>query len=306
MKKNLIRIATRKSPLAFWQAEYVEQALLSIYPDLHIELIGIQTTADKFIDTPLAKIGGKGLFVKELEAALLENNADIAVHSIKDLPAELPQGLMLATICEREDPRDVFIANRFENFEFLPEGACIGTSSLRRQSQIAHLRPDLTFKNLRGNVGTRLQKLEQNEFDAIILAAAGIKRLQQEKKIRQYFAADKIIPAIGQGAIGIECRENDMTTRKLIAVLDDLLTRYCITAERAMNAQFGGNCQIPIAAHAIISNQELHIYGMVGKIDGSEIIRSHKKGKITDAEQLGIALAQDLFAQGAKEILENL
>lgn len=306
MKKKLIRIATRKSPLAIWQAEYIQQALLSIYPDLQIELIGMQTIADKFLDTPLSKIGGKGLFVKELETALLENSADIAVHSIKDLPAEFPPNLMLATICEREDPRDVFIANRFENLESLPLGACLGTSSLRRQCQIAHLRPDLNFKNLRGNVGTRLQKLEHGEFDAIILAAAGIKRLQQEKKIRQYFPADKIIPAIGQGAIGIECRENDLPTQQLISVLDDLPTRHCITAERAMNAQFGGNCQIPIAAHAIIANNELHIHAMVGKVDGSEILRSYKKGRITDTEQLGIAVAEDLFAQGARKILANL
>ena len=306
MKKNLIRIATRKSPLAIWQAETIQQALLTFYPDLTVTLVPLLTVADKFMDTPLAKIGGKGLFVKELENALLENQADIAVHSIKDLPAELPEKLMLAVICEREDPRDTFIATHFEHLAELPQAAVLGTSSLRRQCQIAALRPDLKFVNLRGNVGTRLQKLQQGNFDAIILAAAGLKRLNEEKMIREYFSVEKIIPAIGQGAIGIECRSEDHKTRELIAVLDDLPTRHCVLAERAMNAKFGGNCQIPIAAHAVIIKEQLHIHGMVGKIDGSEILRSFRSGKISEAEQLGSALADDLFTLGAAKILQNL
>lgn len=306
MKQRIIRIATRKSPLALWQANHIKQALQKIYPDIEIELIGMLTQADKLLSTPLAKIGGKGLFVKELENALLEQRADIAVHSIKDLPAQLPAELMLAVICEREDPRDVFVTEKQASLAELPVSAIIGTSSLRRQCQLLALRPDIITENLRGNVETRLQKLIEKKFDAIVLAAAGLKRLHQTNMIQEYFNPEKFIPAIGQGAIGIECREQDMQIRELIAVLDHLPTRYCVTAERAMNFQFGGNCQIPVAAYAMLKQDRLQIQAMIGKPDGSLILKSFKTGEPVDAEMLGYQVAEDLFAQGAREILQEL
>lgn len=306
MKPRIVRIATRKSPLALWQAHYVKSALLKNYPGITVELIGMLTQADKLLSTPLAKIGGKGLFVKELEIALLEHRADIAVHSIKDLPAQLPPELILAVICEREDPCDVFIAEHGVSLSALPPGAVIGTSSLRRQCQLKALRPDIITANLRGNVETRLQQLMEKKFDAIVLAAAGLKRLHKMQNVREYFDPKKFIPAIGQGAIGIECRENDTQMQELIAVLDHLPTRYCVTAERAMNFQFGGNCQIPIAAYATLQQQQLEIQAMIGKPDGSLILKSFRTGNIADAEGLGCRAAEDLFAQGAAKILQEL
>lgn len=303
--KNTLRIATRKSPLAIWQAEHVKQQLQKIHPQLSVEIIGILTQADKLWATPLADIGGKGLFIKELEIALLENNADIAVHAMKDLPAEVPQDLILEVICKRQDPRDVLVSIQYENLKSLPPAANVGTSSLRRACQLKAMRPDVEIKNLRGNVGTRLQRLTEGNFDAIILAAAGLERLHETHNIREYFNPEKFVPAIGQGAIGIECREKDKRTRELIAPLNDEATRVCITAERAMNYQFGGNCKTPVAAYATLQEQQLSMQGLIGKADGSLILRSFKTGTAKNAEKLGSAIAEDLFAQGAKEILQT-
>ena len=304
--KPIIRIATRKSPLALWQAQFVKQQLLQIHPELQVELISMLTTADKFLSTPLAKIGGKGLFVKELESALLEQRADIAVHSIKDIPVEFPQGLTLAVICKREDPRDVLISNNYKSLADLPQNATIGTSSLRRQCQLLAMRPDLQITPLRGNVNSRLQKLDGGNFSAIVLAAAGMKRLGEQQRIREFFAPEKFIPAIGQGAIGIECREDDIATRNLIDSLDHQPTRNCVTAERAMNQHFGGNCQIPIAAHAVLLKDQVRLVGLIGKTDGSKVLRSEKTSSVDAATNLGKAVAADLLKQGAAKILQEL
>lgn len=300
-----IRIATRKSPLALWQANYVKNKLLSLNSELEIILVEMITSADKFLDTPLTKIGGKGLFVKELENALLEHHVDFAVHSIKDLPAFLPDGLTIAAICEREDPRDALVCLRETKLSELPPNACVGTSSLRRQCQILALRPDLEFKFLRGNVGSRLGKLTQGEYDAIILAAAGLKRLKETKHIVEYFNPSYFIPAIGQGAIGIECRSDDIKIKSLLANLDHAPTRICVTAERAFNEKFGGNCQIPLGAHAILENNQLKIEGLFGRPDGSLLLRSQQLGTPEQATVLGHALAADLFEQGAADILQE-
>jgi hydroxymethylbilane synthase len=264
------------------------------------------TKADKLIDVSLAKIGGKGLFVKELEIALLEQDADIAVHSLKDLPAELPDGLMLATFCEREDARDVFVSQRFGLLAELPAGARVGTSSLRRQCQIQRIRPDLHCEFLRGNVDTRLQKLDTGQFDAIILAAAGLKRLGKIDRIRQYFTPQEMLPAVGQGALVIECRSADTEIRERIAILDHLATRYCVTAERAMNTTLNGSCQVPIAGYATLDSEMIELQGLVGTPDGQQIIKATKKGHQSEAITLGKAVAQDLIAQGAEQILQNL
>lgn len=306
MKKTIIRIATRKSPLAIWQAEFVKRKLDKLHSNLSIEIIGMLTEGDKLWATPLVDFGGKGLFIKELENALLENRADIAVHSMKDVPAELPPGLVLNVVCERTDPRDVFVSIKYQNLEELPPATNVGTSSLRRICQLKALRPDIEIRNLRGNVGTRLQRLKTDGyFDAIILAAAGLERLQITDYAREYFDPENFVPAIGQGAIGIECRAADEAIRELIAPLNDVATQTCVVAERAMNAQFGGNCKTPIAAYATLQQQKLRIQGLVGKIDGSLILKSFKIGAAKDAEKLGIAVAEDLFAQGAEEILKG-
>jgi len=304
MLKNQIRIATRKSPLALWQAQFIKQQLQVLHPELNIEFVKIVTQADKFIHTPLSQMGGKGLFVKELEDALLQNHADIAVHSIKDLPSELPQELELAVFCKRDDPRDALISQKFLALKNLPPQAKVGTSSLRRQCQIAAIRPDLKLENLRGNVDTRLTKLKDGYYDAIVLAVAGLKRLQLEKTISEYFPTHEILPAMGQGAIGIECRKKDAATIDIIKKLDDLTTRQCITAERAMNKEFGGNCQTPVAGYATIINDQLTLQGLVGKVDGSLLLRATKTGHSDDAEKIGKDVACNLIEQGALEILK--
>jgi hydroxymethylbilane synthase len=306
MKLSRLRIATRQSPLALWQAEYVKQIILSMHPELIIELIPIVTIADKMLTLPLTKIGGKGLFVKELEKALLTNEADIAVHSVKDLPPHLPDGLTLAVICRRDDPRDVFVSNLFTKFSLLPEGSCIGTSSLRRQAQLKAVRPDLNFQNLRGNIGTRLQKLDDHEFDAIILAAAGLKRLELYKRIRHYLDLDFLLPAAGQAAIGIECRNNDHAIFEIISPLEHLETRACITAERVMIEQLGGNCQTPIGAYAQFANHKFLLRGLVSSEDGSKILRASMEGTLGDPQALGKAVANSLIAQGAYAILQSI
>ncbi len=303
---DILRIATRKSQLALWQAEYVKAALEAIHADLRVELVKMTTQGDKILDTPLAKVGGKGLFVKELETGLLNGDADIAVHSMKDVPVELPEGLHLPVICPREDPRDAFVSNQYGSLEQLPAGARLGTSSLRRQCQIAELRPDLDIIDLRGNVNTRLQKLDDGQYDAIILAAAGLKRLNFESRISQFLAPEISLPAIGQGAVGIECRSDDEWVNGLIAPLNDNITALRVKAERAMNHRLNGGCQVPIAGYAEISHGVILIRGLVGRTDGSEIIRGEIAGPPEDAAHLGLVLAEDLLARGADAILEEL
>lgn len=301
-----LRIATRKSPLAMWQAEHVSRLLRQAHPDLEVELVGMSTQGDKILDTPLAKIGGKGLFVKELEQGMLEGIADIAVHSMKDVPVELPEGLHLAVIMEREDPRDAFVSNLFTSFDELPEGAVVGTSSLRRQCQISDRRPDLKIKSLRGNVNTRLRKLDEGDFDAIILAAAGLKRLEFEHRITAILEPEDSLPAIGQGAIGIECRVEDERINGLIACLHDNETALCVQAERAMNNRLMGGCQVPIAGYAVLNNDKLYMRALVGEPDGSLIIRAELSAPANEAETLGVYLAENLLGQGADQVLKHL
>lgn len=300
---NCIRIATRKSPLAMWQAEHTAARLQALYPDLTIEIIGMTTKGDRILDAPLAKVGGKGLFVKELEQGMLANEADIAVHSMKDVPVGFPDGLHLAVIMEREDPRDAFVSNHFASLDQLPQGACVGTSSLRRECQIAELRPDLRIEPLRGNVNTRLAKLDAGNYDAIILASAGLVRLGFEARIRNRIESTVSLPAIGQGAIGIECRIDDSRINDLIAPLHHHDTADRVRAERALNARLNGGCQVPIAGYAVLDGDRLLIKGLVGTPDGSRILRAEAEGLRTDAETLGTQVAEDLLGQGADEIL---
>lgn len=301
-----IRIATRKSPLAMWQAEHVAAELKRVHPDLQVELLGMSTQGDKILDTPLAKIGGKGLFIKELEQGLLGGEADIAVHSMKDVPVELPEGLHLAVIMQREDPRDAFVSNRYRTLDELPEGACVGTSSLRRQSQLAERRPDLRITSLRGNVNTRLRKLDEGEYDAIILASAGLKRLGFQERITAFIGPEQSLPAIGQGAVGIECRADDANINALIAPLHHTETASCVVAERSMNQRLNGGCQVPIAGYAMLESGHLWLRGLVGEPDGSRIIRGEVEGTPEEAENMGIGLAERLLEWGAGDILEAL
>lgn len=303
MLDNVLRIATRQSPLALWQAYYVRDRLMAYHPELKVELVPLVTKGDVILDTPLAKVGGKGLFVKELEMALLENRADIAVHSMKDVPIEFPSGLGLVTICKREDPRDAFVSNHFDSLDALPEGSIVGTSSLRRQCQIAEQRPDLIIRSLRGNVGTRLSKLDKGEYDAIILAVAGLKRLQLSDRIRVALPPELSLPAVGQGAVGIECRLDDQYARDLLAPLNHDETATRVLAERAMNTRLEGGCQIPIGSYAELVNGELWLRALVGSPDGSQVIRGERRGKPEDAERLGISLADELLVNGARAIL---
>ncbi|MFE8034849.1 hydroxymethylbilane synthase [Thiohalocapsa marina] len=301
-----IRIATRKSPLAMWQAEHVAAELRRLHADLAVEIVGMTTRGDKILDAPLAKIGGKGLFVKELEQGMLDGTADIAVHSMKDVPVEFPDGLHLAVILDREDPLDAFVSNRFASLDELPQGACVGTSSLRRQCQLAARRPDLRIEPLRGNVNTRLQKLDDGVYDAIILAAAGLKRLGFGERIRDRISAEDSLPAIGQGAIGIECRQDDPRVNDLIAPLHHALTAERVRAERAMNARLQGGCQVPIAGHALHEGDALWVRGLVGSTDGTRLLRAERRGPAEQAEALGESLADALLEQGAGEILAAL
>lgn len=301
-----IRIATRKSPLALWQAHYVKDALQAAHPGLEVELVTMVTKGDIILDTPLAKVGGKGLFVKELEVAMLEGRADLAVHSMKDVPVEFPQGLGLVTICEREDPRDAFVSNQYSNIDDLPQGAVVGTCSLRRQCQIKEYRPDLEIKELRGNVGTRLSKLDAGEYDAIILAAAGLKRLKLEERIQSYIEPEQSLPAVGQGAVGIECRLDD---ERLIALLEPLNhpdTVDRVLCERAMNLTLEGGCQVPIGSYALLDGDQIWLRALVGEPDGSTIVRGEISGPRSEAEQLGVTLANQLLDNGAKTILTKL
>ncbi|PHM44565.1 porphobilinogen deaminase [Xenorhabdus mauleonii] len=298
-----IRIATRQSPLAMWQAQYVQKQLEHFHPELHVELVPMVTRGDVILDTPLAKVGGKGLFVKELELALLEKRADIAVHSMKDVPVEFPDGLGLVTICEREDPRDAFVSVEYASLDELPAGSVVGTSSLRRQCQIRQLRPDLVIRDLRGNVGTRLNKLDNGDYDAIILAAAGLKRLGLEERIRMPLPPELLLPAVGQGAVGIECRLDDKQTRELLAPLNHARTETCVLAERAMNTRLEGGCQVPIGSYAIWQEDKIWLRALVGAPDGKVIVRGERVVSPENARQSGIELAEELLEKGARQIL---
>lgn len=301
-----LKIATRQSPLALWQAEHIRDRLEALHDGLKVELVTFVTQGDKILDTPLAKIGGKGLFVKELEAALLDGRADIAVHSMKDVPMQLPEGLELAIICEREDPYDAFVSNQYENFADLPQGAKLGTSSLRRKCQILKQRPDLDVIDLRGNVGTRLSKLDAGQYDAIILASAGLKRLELQQRIRHVLDRDVSLPAVGQGALGIECRSHDTEILDLIMPLMHTDTNVCVRAERAFNAYLEGGCQVPIAGFATLENGQIYLEGRVGSVDGETLLVSKVIGETQQAEQLGVQLAKQLLDQGAGELLKAL
>ncbi len=299
-----IRIATRKSALALWQAEFVKASLEKAHPGLKVSLVPMVSRGDKLLDAPLAKIGGKGLFVKELETALLEDEADIAVHSMKDVPMDFPDGLGLFCICEREDPRDAFVSNTFDSLDALPAGAVVGTSSLRRQAQLLARRPDLKIQFLRGNVNTRLAKLDAGEYDAIILAAAGLIRLGFQDRIRSSISVDDSLPAGGQGAVGIECRTADTEIHALLAPLHHRETALRVTAERALNKRLNGGCQVPIACYAILEDDQLWLRGLVGQPDGGTLLRAESRALASDAESLGVRVAEDLLGQGAEAILQ--
>ena len=303
---SILRIATRKSPLALWQAEHVKQRLMEVHEGLDVELVTFTTKGDKILDTPLAKIGGKGLFVKELEVAILEGKADIAAHSIKDVPMEFPEGLFLSTVLEREEPCDAFVSNDHSSLQKLPEGAVVGTCSLRRKSQLLSKRPDLKIKDLRGNVNSRLDKLDNGDYDAIILACAGLVRLDMANRIKQRISSSWILPAVGQGAVGLEAREGDDETLELISVLNHEDTADRISAERALNKRLQGGCQVPIASYAMLDGDTIHLQALVGEPDGSQLVQGDISGHRSDAEKLGETLADDLLSRGAREILEKL
>jgi hydroxymethylbilane synthase len=306
MSTELLRIATRNSPLALWQAGHVRARLQAAHPDLAIELVTMSTQGDRVLDSPLAKIGGKGLFVKELEQGMLEDRADIAVHSMKDVPAVLPDGLEIGAILAREDPRDAFVSNAYGSIESLPQGARVGTSSLRRQCQLRALRPDLAILDLRGNVGTRLGKLDAGEYDAIVLACAGLMRLGMADRITVALPPEIMLPAITQGVIGIECRSGDSRVAQLIAVLNDPETVVRTTIERAMNARLAGGCQAPVAGYSVLADGVLEMRGLVGWPDGSDLIHAAISGPPGDAALLGCELAGDLLSRGADVILREL
>jgi hydroxymethylbilane synthase len=305
---QLVRIATRKSPLALWQAEYVKQQLQLVHPQLQVELLTMTTRGDKLLDTPLAKVGGKGLFVKELEMALLQGRADIAVHSMKDVPMEFPEGLALSVICEREDPLDALVSNSASHIDQLPDGAVVGTSSLRRQCQLRAQFPHIEIRDLRGNVNTRLAKLDSGEYQALILASAGLRRLGMAHRITSQLSADLCLPAAGQGAVGIECRIDDQPIQQLLKPLHHLNTAQCVLAERAMNRRLQGGCQVPIGCFAQLdaATERLQVRGLVGSLDGKTLLTADIQGPAASAEQLGQSLADKLLAQGAGEILAEV
>lgn len=303
---KLLRIGTRKSPLALWQAEYVRAQLLAHHADLKVDLVPMSTEGDRLLDRSLARVGGKGLFIKELEHGLQDDRIDLAVHSLKDMTATLPDGLTLAAVCEREDPRDAFVSARYADPAALPRGARVGTASLRRECQLRHAFPTLDVVTLRGNVNTRLAKLDSGEFDAIVLAVAGLKRLGFEQRIRARLTPEQSLPAVGQGVVCIECREGDTQTRALLAALEHGPTRLCITAERALNAALNGGCQVPVGGYAELNGERLRLRGLVGEPDGSRLIRGEVEGLARDAGTLGRTLADDLLARGAKSILDRI
>ena len=303
-----VRIATRKSQLALWQAEHVRERLCLLYPQTRVELVPLSTQGDRILDVPLAKIGGKGLFVKELEQAMLDGRADLAVHSMKDVPMDLPGELALGAILAREDPSDAFVSNTFGDLAALPTGARVGTSSLRRQCQLRAMRPDLDILDLRGNVNTRLARLDAGDFDAVILATAGLLRLGFGERIRQRLPPEVSLPAVGQGAIGIEIRTDDQELRDMLLPLHDMACATCVAAERALNRALEGGCQVPIAGHAQLDERGIGIRlrALVGSVDGARVIRGERAGTVEDAERIGAELAAELRQRGAGEILAAL
>lgn len=303
---NRLRLGTRKSPLALWQAEHVRGRLQALHPGLVVELVKITTEGDQILDRSLSRVGGKGLFIKELEQALQEQRIDLAVHSLKDVTVTLPAGLHLAAILEREDPRDAFVCGRYARLADLPPGSRVGTASLRRQCQLRATYPRLDIRTLRGNVNTRLAKLDSGEFDAIILACAGLKRLGLAARIRARLDPAESLPAVGQGAVCVECREQDARTNALLAPLNHPATRICVSAERAMNAALEGGCQVPIGGYAVLEGETLYLRGLVGDPDGSQLIRGEIRGGAADAERLGAALAEELLGRGARAILDKV
>ncbi len=300
-----IRLGSRGSTLALWQAGFIRSEV-ERKTGRKVEIVRIKTTGDTILDVPLARVGGKGLFVKEIEEALLEGRVDLAVHSMKDVPTDLPDPLTIVAITKREDPRDAFLSSKVKRLEDLPKGARVGTSSLRRQTQLLGLRPDLVILDNRGNLDTRIRKMEEGKFDAIILAAAGLRRLGWEKKITQILPEETSLPAIGQGALGIEIRRDDRETREAVSFLDDRDTSVAVRAERGFLKRLEGGCQVPIAAYGRTKGNSVSLEGMVGRPDGSRIIRGSAQGNVADPEAIGVALAEQLLARGAKEILDEV
>ncbi|GGI89204.1 hydroxymethylbilane synthase [Legionella impletisoli] len=306
MLPNVLKIATRESPLAMWQAEHVRKALLTHWPKLTIELVPMKTTGDKFLKDNLITIGGKGLFVKELEDALLKHRADLAVHSMKDVPAEFPKGLILGAICKRHNPFDALLSTHYNGLQELPLGAVVGTVSLRRQTQLLALRQDLQMKMLRGNILTRIKKLEAGEYDAIVLAVSGLERLHEEQYIKETFSAKTMLPACGQGALGIECREQDESIRELIAPLNDDLTERCVKAERTVNALLGGNCRSPLAVYCEPNpGDTIHLMARLLDLDGQSGIAASLTGTLNESQALAVRLAEELNNQGAAKLIHN-
>jgi hydroxymethylbilane synthase len=306
MSQPSLIIATRESPLALWQANWVKTRLEQFYPSLSVNLLGLTTRGDIIQDVPLLKVGGKSLFVKELEEALLDGRADLAVHSMKDVPMTLPAGLCLPVMCEREEPYDAFVSNEYPSLAELPAGSLVGTSSLRRQSQILALRPDLTLGNLRGNVNTRLARLDRAEYQAIILAAAGLRRLNLGDRISAILSTEQSLPAAGQGVLGLECRDDDLATQQLIAALNHQDSFICVTAERALCQRIGGGCQAPVAAYAQIQAGKLQLQGLVASPDGKIVLRAAHIESLENAEKLGVIVAEKLLQQGAEAILQAI
>jgi len=304
MTKRHIVIATRESPLALAQAESIKSLLMQYHPHLSVDFLGMTTQADQRLDVTLTEIGGKGLFVKELEEALFDKRADIAVHSMKDVPMELPPGLILPVISKREEPRDVLVSNTYRSLAEMPSGSSLGTSSLRRQTQLKALRPDLIFRTLRGNINTRLRRLDEGDYDGIILAAAGLKRLHLGDRICAYLSPEESLPSAGQGALGIECREDDEQVLALIKPLNDTITHARVVAERAVCRRLGGGCKVPVAAYAEIHHSVLHLRGLVANEDGSLILRAHREDNMQHAESIGTCVAEELLQQGAEKILQ--
>ena len=303
MTQRTIRIATRKSQLAIWQAEDVKRQLLLAHPTLTVELVPMSTQGDRILDAPLAKVGGKGLFIKELEIAMQDGRADIAVHSMKDVPVEIPANFNIHAICKRADPRDAFVSNQFGSLQDLPVGAVVGTSSLRRQCQIKALRPDLRIKDLRGNINTRLSKLDQGQYQAIVLASAGLLRLNMTARIQSYLEPVVCLPAVGQGAVGVECRDDDEELIALLQALHHPDTATCVTAERAMNARLQGGCQVPIGSYGTLVGERVHLRGLVGDVDGQKILKAEQIDAKQNPVAIGQKVAESLLQQGAATLL---
>lgn len=309
MHKQKLVVGTRSSQLALWQADFVIGELAKKYPELVVEKRLMTTKGDKILNAPLAKIGGKGLFTKELETAMLEGEIDIAVHSLKDMPVVVPEGLVITAITQRADPGDAFVSSKYESFQQLPAGAKVGTSSLRRKAQLLHARPDLQIEDLRGNVNTRLRKMEEENFDGIILACAGLKRLGFGDKIRQVLPRTMCLPAVGQGALAIECRQADKETRELLEFLNDRCTRLCTEAERGFLATVEGGCQVPVGVHAVSAEAGIRVEAVIASLDGSTLLRDALEAEVKNAQEaraVGVNLAEKLLARGGREILRSI